>query len=416
MPTFKFEAMDNTGQEIKDQIEAASNDDALAQIRAMGYFPTKIQEVGTRKKGGALAAGGPSKKGKSFTIGRVGTKALCTFTRQLSTLQDAGLPILRSLKILENQMKPGVLKNALIDVVEDIEGGSSLSEAFSKHPKAFDRLYVNMVKAGEAGGVLEVILQRLAEFKEKAQSLKRKVVGAMIYPVVVICVTVGILTFLLVTVVPKFETIFADFDMTLPAMTEALIAVSKVMVNYWFLIPGIPIAMIILLKLVRKNHSGAYALDWVKLQIPLFGTLIEKTVVARSTRTLGTLVASGVPILEALNIIRETTGNEVFTRAFTDVYESIREGDTIAAPLKRARVMDDMVINMIDVGEETGDLDKMLIKVADVYDEEVDTIVEGLVSVLEPVVIVFLGLAVGFIVIALFMPLIKMLTNLGSKK
>src|SRR5438105_7320432 len=215
MPTFKYEAMETSGGEVKDTVDAMNEEEAQQKIRQMGYFVTKITEVATKGKGGKKKSG-KRKKGQTFTIGRVSTKALCTFTRQFSTLQDAGLPVLRSLRILEHQMKPSALKNALIDVVEDVESGSSLSEAFGKHPKCFDRLYVNMVKAGEAGGALEVILQRLAEFKEKAQTLKRKIIGAMVYPVVVITVAVGILLFIMIYIIPKFEKIFKDFKMTLP--------------------------------------------------------------------------------------------------------------------------------------------------------------------------------------------------------
>ena len=354
------------------------------------------------------------KKGKAFTIGGVKSKLLCTFTRQFSVLQDAGLPVLRSLKILEGQMKPGVLKNSLMDVVEDIEGGSTLSEAFAKHPKCFDRLYVNMVKAGEAGGALEVILQRLAQFKEKAQSLKRRVTSAMIYPAVVIMVAGSILGFILYFIIPKFKKIFADFGVELPKVTVILLQVSDWVVDYFYLIPLIPISFWLFCKLLRKNRSGAYFLDRIKLMMPVMGGIIEKSIVARTMRTLGTLVASGVPILEGLSIVRETAGNAVFERAFQKVIDSIREGDTIAQPLKEARVVDDMVVNMIDVGEETGDLDTMMNKIADVYDEEVDTLVEGLVSLLEPLMIVFLGGCIGFIVIALFMPLIKLITELSG--
>src|SRR5437660_9816771 len=231
MPTFKFEAMDTTGGEVKDQVEATNEEEAQQKIRQMGYFVTKLTELAAKGKKGDKKKKGPiqRKKGKVFTIGGVNSKSLVAFTRQFSTLQDAGLPVLRSLKILEGQMKPGMLKNALIDVVDDVESGSTLSEAFGKHPKCFDKLYVNMVKAGEAGGALEVILKRLADFKEKAQSLKRKIIGAMVYPVAVISVAVGILTFIMVYIIPKFEKIFKDFDMKLPWLTEELMEVS-----HWF--------------------------------------------------------------------------------------------------------------------------------------------------------------------------------------
>ncbi len=413
MPTYKYEAMDTSGGEVKDSVEALNEDEAQQKIRQMGYFVTKIVEVAGSSKG---KKGKPKskKKGKAFTIGGVSAKQLCTFTRQFSTLQDAGLPVLRSLRILEHQMRPGVLKNALIDVVEDIESGSTLSEAFAKHPKCFDRLYVNMVKAGEAGGALEVILKRLAEFKEKSQSLKRKITGAMIYPCVVILVAVTILCFIMIFIVPKFEKIFKDFNMTLPSITLFLMSTARWFSTYWYLLPLIPLGCFLMLKLIRLNKSGNYAVDRAYLWIPIIGPLIEKTVVARTTRTLGTLVASGVPILEALSIVRETCTNAVFERMYQRVYESIREGDTLSQPMKESKLVDDMVVNMIDVGEETGDLDSMLYKVADVYDEEVDVMVASLISLLEPIMIVVLGVIIGTIVIALFMPLIKLLDGLSK--
>jgi len=418
MPTFNYEAMDHTGKEVKDVIDASTQEEAQQLIRQKGFFVTKIAEkVGKKKKGGAEAKKRPgSKKKKAFTIGKISTQQLCLFTRQLSTLQDAGLPILRSLKILEGQCKPGVLKNSLGDVVEDIESGSTLSEAFAKHPKAFDRLYCNMIKAGEAGGALEAILQRLADFKEKSQSLKRKVKSAMIYPVVVISVAVLIVGFILYYIVPSFKKIFDDFNLPLPQMTQMLIMGSDILVHRWFMIPLVPITCWILIKLIRRNKSGAYFLDKVALMIPIMGMILAKSTVARTMRTLGTLVQSGVPILEALSIVRDTAGNAVFENAFTRIYESIREGETIAQPLREARIVDDIVVNMIDVGEETGDLDSMLNKIADNYDEEVEALVEGLVSLLEPLMIVVLGGIIGFIVIALFLPLVNLITSLSGGK
>ncbi|MFO0809191.1 MAG: type II secretion system F family protein [Gemmataceae bacterium] len=416
MPTFKFEAMDTTGSEVKDSIDALNEEEAQQKIKQMGYFVTKLTVVAAAKggKGKGKAKGGKRKKSTTFTIGGVSNKQLTTFTRQFSTLQDAGLPVLRSLKILEHQMKPGVLKNSLIDVVDDVESGSTLSEAFGKHPKCFDRLYVNMVKAGEAGGALEVILQRLADFKEKAQTLKRKIVGAMVYPAVVIMVAVSILTFIMVAIIPKFKKIFDDFQMKLPWATETLIQTSMWFADYWWVLPLFPLCFWILIKLIRLSKSGAYAVDRCKLWIPLMGKILEKSIVARTMRTLGTLIASGVPIIEALSIVRETSDNLVFERMFTRVIESIREGDTIAEPLKQSRLIDDMVVNMVEVGEETGDLDSMLFKVSDFYDEEVDTLVKGLISALEPLMIVVLGLIIGAIVISLFLPLIKLLEGLSK--
>ncbi len=419
MPTFMYEAMDNKGMEVKDTIEAATEQEAQSKIRERGFYVTKISEKGRTKKKKDTS---PAKDGKkkpnarkkgTFTIGGVGAKQLCTFTRQLSTLQDAGLPILRSLRILEVQAKPGALKNSLMGVIEDIESGSTLSEAMGKQPKAFDNLYVNMVRAGEAGGALEVILQRLAEFKERQQSLKRKVQGAMIYPAAVITVATLIVGFIMYWIIPKFKKIFDDFGTKLPMMTEVLIGTSSAVVNYWYLGPVIPISIWLLIKIIKKNKTGAFVIDWISLRIPMLGLILKKSIIARTCRTLGTLVASGVPILEALSITRDTAGNAVFVKAFEHVNAAIREGESMAVPLRETKIYDEIVVNMVDVGEETGALDNMLYKVADVYDEEVGVLVEGLINMLEPLMVVVLGLIVGFIVIALFMPLIQLLNDLS---
>src|SRR6266446_10477155 len=323
MPTFQYEAMDHTGREVKDTIDASTQEEAQQLIRQKGFFVTKISEraKGAAKQRAAAKKGGRKKK-KSFTIGKVATKQLCTFTRQLSTLQDAGLPLLRSLKILEGQCKPGVLKNSLGDVVEDIESGQTLSEAFSKHPKAFDRLYCNMIKAGEAGGALESILQRLADFKEKSQSLKRRIKSAMVYPIVVIFVACVIVGFILYFIIPKFEAIFKDFGVPLPKMTIFLIEASHFVIKYFYIVFLAPLFIWIFIKLLYRNRTGAYVCDRILLMIPVMGQIVEKSTVARTMRTLGTLVQSGVPILEALNIVRDTAGNMVFERAFARIYES----------------------------------------------------------------------------------------------
>ncbi|WP_437205401.1 type II secretion system F family protein [Planctomicrobium sp. SH664] len=416
MPVFQYEAMDNTGLEIKETIEAPTEQEAQQIIREKGFFVTKISEKTSRKKKDdktkQTKQAGPRKKA-TFSIGGVSAKKLTMFTRQLSTLQDAGLPILRSLKILEIQSKPGPLKNALMGVIEDVESGNTLSEAMAKQPKAFDNLYVNMVKAGEAGGALEIILQRLAEFQERSQSLKRKVKGAMVYPVAVITVATLIVGFIMYYIIPKFKQIFLDFGVELPGITVVLINMSDNVVNYWYLIPVVPISLLIMYKLIRKNKTGAYIIDRITLKIPVLGQIVSKSTTARTARTLGTLIASGVPILEALSIARDTAGNEVFRKAFDHIHSSIREGESMAVPLKETRIVDDLVVNMVDVGEETGALDNMLYKVADVYDEEVSVLVEGLINLLEPLMVVVLGLIVGFIVIALFMPLVKLLNELS---
>ncbi|MDC0273533.1 MAG: type II secretion system F family protein [Planctomycetaceae bacterium] len=414
MPVFQYEAMDNNGMEVKDSIEAPTEADAQSMIREQGFFVTRIAEKRAKKKKTVEKKGkAAAKKKRGFSMGGVKGTHLCTFTRQLSTLQDAGLPILRSLRILEGQAKPGPLKNSLMGVIEDIESGSTLSEAMSKQPKAFDNLYCNMVKAGEAGGALEIILQRLAEFKERAQSLKRKVKGAMIYPAAVISVATLIVFGIMKWIIPKFKEIFLGFDTELPEMTVMLITMSDYVSKYWYLLPAGPIVFYLMIKIIKKNKTGEFVVDWLSLRIPLLGNILEKTCVARTARTLGTLIASGVPILEAIVIARDTAGNAVFRRAFDKIYAAIREGEPIAVPLKEARIVDDMVVNMVDVGEETGALDTMLYKVADVYDEEVSVLVEALVNLLEPIMVVVLGVIVGFIVIALFLPLIKLLNDLS---
>jgi type IV pilus assembly protein PilC len=377
-----------------------------------GFSPRGSARRAARKRAELPAR----RKGQSFTIGGVKQKVIVQFTRQLATLQDAGLPILRSLTILGEQQKPGPLKNALFTVTDDVEGGATLSEAMAKHPKAFNRLYVNMVAAGETGGVLDTILLRLAEFMEKAQRLKSKIKGAMIYPTVVIMFAVGIVTMIMIVVVPKFEEIFLDFDTELPGVTVMLISISNWFVKGtppgWAVIVFGPIAMIIFMKLLNQSKGGRFAKDSVFLKMPVMGQIIEKSSVARFCRTLGTLVTAGVPILEAINITKETAGNEVYSRALSKVHDSIREGDSFAEPLRAAKVVDGIVVNMVSVGEETGELDKMLIKVADNYDEEVETLVGSLISVLEPIMVAVLGVIVGFIVIALFLPLVKLISSM----
>jgi len=414
MATYQFEAMNAQGQEVRDEIEAATQEEAVQKIRAMNYFPTNLREKGGGRGQRRVAVAG-TKKSKTITIGGVSQKNLTLFTRQLSTLQDAGLPILRSLRILYSQQKPGVLKNALADVIEDVEAGATLSEAMAKHGKCFNRLYVNIVRAGEAGGVLDRILLRLADFMEKSLALRRRVIGAMIYPAVVITVAVGIVAAIMIAIIPRFKNIFDDFGSELPGATLMLIKVSDTFRDYWYLFPAIPIGLVLVLKLARMTGGGRFALDWLKLNLPIVGRIVNRSTVSRFTRTLGTLVASGVPILDALRITRETVGNEVISRALTSVHDSIREGESIAAPLKQSGVVDAIVVNMIDVGEETGDLDKMLTKVADNYDEEVDTLVGGLVSALEPMMVVVLGVLVGSIVIALFMPLVQIIQDVRGQ-
>ena len=428
MPTFQYEAMNAAGQEVKDEVEAVNSEEAITKIRNQGYFPTKVRQKGGAKR--AAAAGGPAKKKRGGGgVGGVSVKQLTQFTRQLSTLMDAGLPILRSLRILEQQQKPGPLRVSLRHVAEDVEGGATLSEAMAHYPKAFDRLFCNMIAAGEAGGVLDVILQRLAEFMEKTQRLKRKVIGAMIYPVCVISFATLIVTGIIYFVVPKFKTIFGDFDATLPGPTVMLLGISDWMVGQrelpgggfektaipgWAIIIFSPIICFVLWKITRQFHAGRYVLDMVKLKIPIVGAILTKGSVSRFCRTLGTLIAAGVPILEAITITKDTSGNEVYVKALGRVHDAIREGDSFANPLRASKVVDAIVVNMVDVGEETGELDKMLIKVADNYDDEVETMVAGLVSLLEPIMVIVLGGIIGFIVVALFLPMVALVNSLSS--
>ena len=370
-------------------------------------------------KGPAKGAGGGGAafgKAEKRPRGRASVKALTQFTSQLSTLQDAGLPIVRSLKILEGQMERGPLKSTLTDVTEDVESGSPLSDALAKHPQTFDALYTNMVKAGEAGGVLDVILSRLAGFMDKAQKLRKRVKGAMIYPVVVLFVTVSILLLIMIFVVPKFEEVFKQIPGIgeLPAITQGLQSISKFLVQRWYVVLASIVLLVVGFKFVKASKPGRRFFDRVKLKLPIIGPLTRKIVVARFSRTLGTLIASGVPILEALNICRNTAGNVVLEEALEKVHDSVREGESIAEPLGECGIFDDIVVNMIDVGEETGELDKMLIKVADNYDEEVDVEVASLVSVIEPILILFMGGAVFVIVLGLFLPLMKLIQGVGQ--
>jgi len=423
MATFTFEALNSVGQPVKGEVDAISSEDAISKVRAMGNFPTKIKEK-SGKAGAARAApsagarGGAQARGpQRRTVGAVSKKLLTQFTRQLSTLVDAGLPLLRSLRILEAQQKPGMLRVAIRLVADDVEGGATLSEAMAKHPKAFDRLYSNMVRAGELGGVLDLILQRLADFMEKSQALKRKVISAMIYPIAVITFAVLILVLLMIFVVPKFKDIYAGMGAKLPGLTQGLLDTSEAIAGgWWIAVVALPIGIWMGFRLLSQSDGGRYFVDSIKLKIPIFGNIVSKTSVARFSRTLGTLLSAGVPILEALTITRETSGNEVFGRAMGKVYEGIREGESFADPLRQAKIVEPMVVNMIDVGEETGELDKMLTKVADNYDEEVETLVAGMTSLLEPAMVITLGVIVGTIVLALFLPMPRMLDIIQGSK
>ncbi len=417
MPVFQYAALDAQGVEIKDEIDALSQKEAISKIRNLGYFPTKVSERGAGKKPGARkAAAGPTRKRGAG--GKVKIKFITQFARQLSTLQDAGLPILRSLRILEEQQKSGTFKRVVGYVADDIEGGSTLSEAMGRSPKSFDRLFVNMVAAGETGGVLDLILSRVADFMEKAQKLKSRVKSAMVYPIVVLTAAFGILLALMTFVVPKFNDVLTEMleGEQMHVITRTVLSASA-WIAYdfgWVVLVGVPFAMVFLARILRKFHMGRFVLDTVNLKLPVIGQLCSKVAVTRWTRTLGTLISAGVPILDAINVASETAGNEVFSKMLYNVQNSIRQGDTFAGPLRQSKTVDLIVSSMVSVGEETGDLDKMLMKIADNYDEQVDVLVASLMSLLEPIMILVLGAVVMTIVLAIFLPMIQIITGLSG--
>ena len=416
MPLFAYSAVDAQGKTHQGTLEANSAADAATAIKKKGQFPTNISETT------AAASGKAAGKGFSFKFslgggggtGKVPSKTLTVFTRQLSTLISAGLPLLRSLRTLGKQEKDANLKKIMLGLSESVEGGTTFSEALTQHPKAFNKLYVNMVKAGELGGVLEIVLTRLAEFAEKSQRIKGKVTSAMVYPLVVLTIAVGIVTFLMLFIVPKFEAIFKDMlgGRPLPFITQMIMDLSRFIQGNFILIAVAIIVAVVAARFAMKMPGVAAAVDNYKLKIPLFGDMLTKTSVARFSRTLGTLVSSGVPILQALNITRDTAGNLRVSKAVESIHDNVKEGESMVTPMEASGIFPPMVVSMVQVGEETGQLPDMLTKVADVFEEEVDNAVSGLTSLLEPVMIVLLALVVGTIVVALFLPLITIIQDL----
>ncbi len=438
MPVFTYEAMDAKGKPTKGTLEVANQSEALTRLKEMGYFPTKVVESDKGKdkkdskdskdaKGAPAGKGGAKGKPKGSALqinlkipglgGKVNTKTLCTFTRQLATLVDAGLPLLRGLLVLQKQEKDPTLKEILGKLALSIEGGSTFSEGLAQHPKVFNKLFVNMVKAGELGGVLEVTLTRLAEFAEKAEKIKGKVKAALFYPMAVMTVAVGIVALLMIVVVPKFEEIFRDMlgDEGLPEFTMLVLNISRFIQHNFIATAGIVAGIVVSFKLFVRTKFGARVFDRVQLIIPVFGPVISKVAISRFTRTLGTLVSSGVPILQSLNIVRETSSNIMFAEAVQMIHDSVKEGENIVGPLEASKIFPPMVVSMVDVGEQTGALPEMLMKVADNYEEEVDNAVSAMTSLLEPIMIVFLAVVVGSIVIAMFLPLIKLMDSLGGE-
>jgi type IV pilus assembly protein PilC len=428
MPKYSYIALDARGQESKGVIEVASQNEAIGRVKEMGLFPTKIieaEKIKDKAAGKKAKAAPGAKKGKKgsmdfeikipFLSGRVKPKVLTAFTRQLATLVDAGLPLLRGLRVLEKQERNRTLKQILGELSLSIEGGSTFSEALAQHPRIFNRLFVNMVKAGELGGVLEVVLKRLAEFSEKAQKIKGKVKAAMFYPTAVLIVAMGILTLLMVFVIPRFRDVFNGMDMKLPAFTLLVLDISETVKDHFLVTAGVvAVCVVIFLIIINKTKLGRAIWDKFKLKMPVMGPVISKISIGRFCRTLGTLVSSGVPILQALTIVKETAGNVIVANAINGVHESVKEGETITAPLEASGVFPPMVVSMVDVGEQTGALPEMLLRIADNYDEEVDNAVAAMTSLLEPIMIVFLAVIVGSIVIAMFLPLITMIGNLSD--
>ena len=424
MPSFAFVALDAQGQQISNQIDAPNQTEATNLLRARGLFPTSVKEQtpGTKSKAQksvSSAAKSAEKKSLSDIFPFLEKKTiksatLMIFTRQLATLIDAGLPLLRGLTVLGKQEPDPVLKKTIGQLAESVQSGSNFSEGLTSHPKIFNKLYVNMVKAGELGGVLEVVLNRLAEFQEKAQKVKGKVKSAMMYPAIVMIIAVVIVAGLLVFIVPKFEQIFADMlgGKPLPLITQIVVGASRAISHNFLWILMIGGGLYAGFNYVAGTPKGSLLLDKFMLKAPLFGDLTRKNAISRFTRTLGTLVTSGVPILQALNITKETAGNAVIATAISKIHDSVREGESIIRPMEASGVFPSMVVSMVDVGEETGQLPEMLLKVADLYDEEVDNAVAGLTSLMEPIMIVFLAVIVGGIVIALFLPLIGIIQGM----
>lgn len=423
MAKFRFKAVDSQGKEVMSTVEADSQGAAIEKIRAMKLTPKAIglvREDASAAADPAPKAAKPKKAAKSIKLpsfGGVKTKDLMVLTRQLATLVDAGLPLTRGLRVLHRQTTNETLKDALGGMLETVETGNTFSESLGNYPKIFNHLYVNMVKAGEAGGVLETVLNRLAEFMEKAEKIKNKVKGAMTYPIVVLCAALGIVVFLMLAVIPKFQQIFTDLlgsDEGMPALTQFVINLSEWVQQYWLFALAGGVGAFILSKIFAKTPYGSYMKDVIALRAPVFGQLTQKTVVARLTRTLGTLLSSGVPVLQALSIVKETTGNQVVAKALQLVHDSVKEGEGMTAPLGASGVFPPMVVSMVEVGEETGALPEMLIRVANTYDDEVDNAVAAMTSIIEPIMIIFLAVIVGGIVIAMFMPLISIIGTIGQ--
>lgn len=419
MTTFSYCALDAKGKETRGTLHVANQTEALQRIKEMGFFPVKITEASrqplspaarVRRHAGRLALTSHGTRVSAGVFrGQVKSKQLALFTRQLATLLEAGMPLLRSLRLLHEQEPARYFKAVIADLAVSIEGGSSFSEALAQYPKIFDRLYLNMIKAGEIGGVLENSLKRLADFMEKAASIKGKVKAAMFYPAAVLTVASGVMALMLLFVVPRFKEVFAGLTggRPLPEFTRFVLGISDFALKH-FLSAAVVVAVLYVVFLFAiRTPGGRKLFDRFKLRMPVLGPVFRKVAIARFTRTLGTLITSGVPILQALTIIKEATGNVIVGGLVGRVYDNVAQGESIVGPLRESRIFPAMVVGMIDVGEQTGALPEMLNKIADNYDEEVDNSVTAMTSLLEPVMIVFLAVVVGSIVIAMFLPIIN---------
>ena len=423
MPLYQYTAMDSTGKEQKGKKEAASEEEVATFLKNQGLFPTSIKSGTKGSKGGGKGGAKDSKGGGggfnlNIALGPmvIKTKDLTIVTRQMAILLEAGLPLIRSLKTLSRQSKNPAIKKILDETASSVEGGATFSEALAQHPKSFDKLYLNMIRAGEAAGKLELILDRLAMFMEKAAKIQGKVKSAMVYPIIVLCVAGIICAGLMIFIVPKFEKMFTELleGEPLPMLTQIVIGIGRFMSEQYLVMIGGIVGLVIVIKIILKIPFLRFYIDWAKYNMPLFGPIVSKSAISKFGRTLGTLMGSGVPVLNSLTIVKETSGNEVVAQAVVKVYEAVKEGEGMAPPLQATQIFPEMVISMIEVGEETGKLPEMLDKIADTYDEEVDNAVSALTSMIEPIMMVGLAVIVGGIVIALFMPMITIIEKLGS--
>lgn len=397
MPTFVYEGKSLGGETRKGEIEAANLAGANTALRRQQIIPTSVS---AKKAGGGFQIPGFG--------GSVGTKEIVIFTRQFATMIDAGLPLVQCLDILSSTQENKFFKKALLDIKASVEGGTTFAEALKKHPKVFDDLYVNLVAAGEVGGILDTILGRLASFMEKTEKIKGKVKGAMSYPAIVLVIAGIVVTVILIYVVPVFTAMFSSFGAQLPGPTQVVVNLSEALKSYWYMFIAGAVGIVMLYKQIRKNPKGRYITDKIFLMIPAFGPLVRKTAVARFTRTLGTMVSSGVPILEALDICAKTSGNKIIEEAVMKTRTALSQGKTLAEPLGETKVFPSMVVQMIGVGEVAGALDTMLNKIADFYEEEVDAAVEALMAMMEPMLMAFLGVVIGGLVVAMYLPIFKM--------